>query len=70
MAFINGSNIEKKNTMSPCVNERCIYRTRKLVEKGWKNPKLLENGFSAIHPHMLVKALRSKKMKCRAWQDL
>ena len=25
-----------------------IYRTRKLVEKEWKNPKLLENGFLAI----------------------
>ena len=43
------SNIEKKKYNVPMSQGAWhIYRTRKLVEKEWKNPKLLENGFSAI----------------------
>ena len=46
------SNIEKKKYNVPMsqggVAPLTIYRTRKLAEKEWKTPKLLENGFSAI----------------------
>ena len=46
------SNIAKKKYNVPMsqgvVAPVTIYRTRKLVEKEWKNIKLLENSFLAI----------------------
>ena len=49
MAYINGEQYRKEEVQCPHVSMSVapvtIYGTRKLVEKGWKNPKLLENGF-------------------------
>ena len=47
--FINGEQYSKEEVQCPHesagVAPVTIYRTSKLVEKEWKNPKLLENVF-------------------------